>query len=138
MALWNWTWDQNPWGELHAAEHHLQHHLGWDRQAFPALNVYESGEAYGVEAEVPGVAPEDLELTVEGNVLTISGTRKPDDGKGVYHRRELAAGRFSRTVSFPVSLDSGHVEAQCVDGVLTARIAKAPEARARKIAVKPA
>lgn len=134
MALWNWAWDLDPWSELREAARPL----GWERRLFPAVNVYESGEAYGLEAEVPGVAPEDLELTVEGKVLTISGARKPDEVKGSYHRRELVTGRFSRSLSFPVALDSGHVEAQCVDGVLTARIAKAPEARARKIAVKPA
>jgi len=134
MALWNWAWDLDPWSELREATRPL----GWARRGFPAVNVYESGEAYGLEAEVPGVAPEDLDLTVEGNVLTISGTRKPDEFKGAFHRRELVTGRFSRSLSFPVALDSEHVEAQCVDGVLTARIAKAPEARARKIAVKPA
>jgi len=134
MALWNWATDWDPWSALRLAARGP----GWERQAFPAINVYESGEAFGVEAEVPGVAPEDLDLTVEGNVLTISGVRKADEFKGTFHRRERPAGRFSRSLSFNVPLDGGHVEAQCTDGVLVARIAKAPEAKARKIAVKSA
>ncbi|HOX06280.1 MAG TPA: Hsp20/alpha crystallin family protein [Planctomycetota bacterium] len=127
MALWNLAWDWDPWATLRTAAR---------TQAFPPVNVYESGEAYGIEAEVPGVAPEDLELTVEGNVVTIAGQRRPDEVRGAFHRRERLAGRFARSLRFPVQLDSSHVEAQCVDGMLTARIAKAPEARARRIAVK--
>lgn len=133
MAILGWDWD--PWRALRSIEGDLR---GWrSATAFPAVNVYESPEAYGLEAELPGVAAQDLELTVEGDVVTISGARKGEELKGAaYHRQERPVGRFARSLRLPARLDAEHVEAHYENGVLTARIAKAPEARARRIAVK--
>jgi HSP20 family protein len=89
-----------------------------------------------LEAEIPGGASDKLELTVEGNTLTLSGELGFAEGKSQYHRRERPVGRFARAIRFPLGLDPAGVEAHYSDGILTVRLAKAPEAKARKIAVR--
>lgn len=130
MAALRWGWGWDPWREFRDL-------LAGDGGARrPAANVYESGDAYGLEFEVPGVAPEDLELTVEGDTVTLGGTRKSEGDGGTYHRRERPTGRFGRSIRLPSRLDAGKTEAHYADGVLLVRVVKAAEARARKIAVK--
>lgn len=104
---------------------------------FPALNVWEDSDALYAEAEIPGVAPADLEVYAVGDELTIRGTRKPREGENVaYHRRERGTGEFTRVVTLPVSVDPDRVKAVLKDGVLTVTLPKADEARPRRIAVK--
>jgi HSP20 family protein len=106
---------------------------------FPALNVVEEKETFRVEAELPGMALEDLEILVKGNELTISGTRKPGveaEEKAVYHRQERGTGGFSRTIRLPVEVDPDHADAKLQHGVLTLTLPKVAEARPRKIEIK--
>lgn len=105
---------------------------------FPALNVIEEGDNIIVQAELPGVKPEDLEILVEGNTLTLSGERKTDgfgDGKASYHRRERAAGRFRKALTLPVEINPEGVQAKCEHGVLRLVLPKAEHAKPRKIQV---
>jgi len=105
---------------------------------FPLMNVTEDKDHYYVRAELPGLKADDLELSVTGDTLSISGERKipAEDEKAQYHRRERDAGRFSRIVSLPAQLDTGKAEATCTDGLLTVVLPKAEEAKPRQISVK--
>jgi len=105
---------------------------------FPLMNVTEDKDNYYVRAELPGLRADDLELSVTGDTLSISGERKipAEDEKAQYHRRERDAGRFSRIVTLPAQLNTSQVEARCTDGVLTVVLPKAEEAKPRQIAVK--
>jgi len=105
--------------------------------AFPAVNVWEGGDYLCAEAEVPGVTQDNLDILVVGNELTIKGRRPAPEEKDVaYHRRERGTGDFVRVISLPVEIEADKVEATLKDGVLTLKLPKAAEARARKISVK--
>ena len=105
--------------------------------AFPALNVWDDGDALFVEAELPGVAQDDLEIYAVGNELTIKGRRvSPRDEKRTFHRQERGMGEFVRVVTLPVDVNSEAVEATLERGVLSLRLPKAESAKRRKITVK--
>lgn len=105
--------------------------------AYPAVNLYETDEAYMLVAELPGLAPEDVSISLEGSTVTLAGERKaePEDGASV-HRRERPSGAFRRAFDLPVAIDGERVEAVHRNGVLTLRLPKAPEHRPRQITVK--
>lgn len=105
---------------------------------FPPLNVSEDSEKLYVSSELPGIEPDDIEIHVEGDTLTLRGERKvPEAGEGVnYHRREREGGRFRRIVTLPVRIDPNGVEAAFKNGVLNIVLPKAAEARARQIKVR--
>lgn len=104
---------------------------------FPLVNFSEDQSHVYVEALVPGVAPEDTDLTVLRNTLTISGERKPfAEEKGqIVHRSELGSGRFSRTLELPVDIDPDKVSAEYRDGILRVTLAKAEHAKPKKIEI---
>lgn len=104
---------------------------------FPLVNFSEDQSNVYVEALVPGVAPEDTDLTVLRNTITISGERKPfAEEKGqIVHRSELGSGRFSRTLELPVDIDPDKVSAEYRDGILRVTLAKAEHAKPKKIEI---
>ncbi len=106
--------------------------------AFPPVNVWETDEAVFVEAELPGLKREQLELFVsEGNQLTLKGEFKHDlPEKGVWHRQERAPGKFQRVLTLPVAVDADKVEAAFDNGVLLVKLPRAEEAKPRRIDVK--
>ena len=105
---------------------------------FPLVNVTEDPDNYYVRAELPGVKTDELDISVTGETLTLSGERKlPEESeKASYHRREREAGSFSRVVSLPTRLDVDKVKALAEDGVLTVVLPKAESAKPRQITVK--
>ena len=105
--------------------------------SFP-INLYVGDEELVLTAEMPGVAPQAMELTVEDGVLTLSFERKPDElSQGTaYHRRERAYGRFSRSLELPVRVDADKVEARADNGVLQVRLPRLAEDKPRKITIK--
>ena len=105
---------------------------------FPLMNVTEDKDNCYVRAELPGLKADELEISVTGDTLSISGERKlpVEDEKARYHRREREAGRFSRIVSLPTQVETDKVEARCTDGVLTVILPKAETAKPKQIAVK--
>ena len=106
--------------------------------AYPPLNVWETPEAFHLEAELPGMKQEDLHIAVTNrNTLTLSGERKLDESlKGSWHRRERGFGRFQRVLTLPAPVDAERVEARLENGVLLLTLPKAEEARPRRIEVK--
>jgi HSP20 family protein len=105
---------------------------------FPPLNVSEDPNGLYVRTELPGVKSEDIEISIEGDNLTLRGERKlPETKTGVsYHRREREAGRFRRVISLNVKIDPDGVKAHFKNGVLEVVLPKAEELKPRQIAVK--
>lgn len=104
----------------------------------PPIDVAETPETVIVKADVPGVRPEEIEISVDNNVLTIKGEKREEKtgGKGSVHWVERRSGTFLRSVTLPTGVDAEHVSAESKDGVLTVTLPKRAEARARKIEVK--
>ena len=103
----------------------------------PLVDIIENDHAYEVKAELPGIAKEDVQLTVENNVLTLSGERKfeKDVNQENCHRIERSYGAFSRSFTLPSRVDAEKVEARYENGVLTVVVPKAVEARPKKITI---
>lgn len=111
---------------------HVSQAAGW-----PSVNMYDAGSTLKVTAEVPGLTEKDLAITVNQNVLTLSGERKADAPEGYsIHRQERAPYRFSRSFSLPVRVNGEKTSATLKNGILTITLEKAPEAQPRQIAVK--
>ncbi|HXG12617.1 MAG TPA: Hsp20/alpha crystallin family protein [Gemmataceae bacterium] len=106
--------------------------------SYPPLNVWEENENVFVEAELPGLNLNDLEIYVTGgNQLTIKGERKqPEVPKAVWHRQERGFGTFSRSLTLPFPVDPDKVDARFENGVLLIKLAKHESAKPRKISVK--
>ena len=105
---------------------------GW----VPAVDVEEQDDAYVVEAEVPGVKREDVNIELVGNELAITGDIKEKERKGVLRRRTRRVGRFEFRVTLPNQVDPEKIEAELTDGVLTVHVPKAERAQRRQIEVK--
>lgn len=104
----------------------------------PLVDVSEDEKGYVIKAELPEIKREDVRVTLENGVLTLSGERKFEkEEKGRrYHRVERAYGTFTRSFTMPEDAESDHVTADFRDGVLNVRIAKSEKARPRSIEVK--
>lgn len=105
---------------------------------FPAINIWQDENQMLLEAELPGMKLEDLEIYVDGdNRLTIKGHRKFADLKsGTWHRRERMNGEFRRTIELPQQVDPNKVEASLKNGILTVNLPKRDEVKPRKIEVR--
>ena len=105
---------------------------------FPLINVTEDKNSYYVRAELPGFKADELDISVTGETLSISGERKLPVGEenAQYHRREREAGKFSRIISLPSQVNTAKVEARCADGIIIVVLPKAEEAKPKQIAVK--
>lgn len=106
----------------------------------PVVDVSETAKEIVVKAELPGMDPKDIDLSIRGNILTVAGERKQEkEEKGEnFHRVERTYGSFSRSVRLPAEVDPGKVDATYKDGVLKITLRKTKEAAAKKIEVKPA
>lgn len=104
----------------------------------PAVDIFERGEDLILRAEVPGVAKEDIDLHIEGNVLTVRGQRVRDTEvrEESYHRVERSYGSFSRSFTLPSTVDATRIVASSKDGVLEVVLPKADEAKPKRIEVK--
>jgi HSP20 family protein len=103
----------------------------------PKTDVYEEDDKILLEMEAPGLREEDINLTIEGNTLTISGERKQNEErkKGRYQRFERYYGSFSRTFTLPATVDPNSIRAEYEHGVLHVSMSKKAEARPRRIKV---
>jgi HSP20 family protein len=104
----------------------------------PALDVAETPESFVVKAEVPGIDPKEIDISVTGNTLTLKGEKqeeKEEKGKN-WRRVERSYGSFHRSVTLPVAIKAEKIEAESKDGVLTITLPKSVEALPKKIAVK--
>jgi HSP20 family protein len=107
---------------------------GW----FAPASLWEEGDSFFVEAEMPGVASDQLELTLEKNVLRIAAERKSPEGERTYLHNERVYGRIERSVTLPETVDSDSIEAQLKDGILLVKLHKRPESLPKRIEIKTA
>jgi HSP20 family protein len=112
----------------------------WQPGVYPLLNISEDKDNVYVRAELPGIKPETLDITVHEGNLSLRGERQiPTEEKEVnYHRRERESGFFRRTLRLPIPIDPNKVDASYKDGVLTITLAKPEEIKPRTIQVKVA
>ena len=104
---------------------------------FPPMNVSEDRDHYYVRALIPGIDAAQLNVSVVNPTLAVSGTRESPLEEGVsYHRKERAAGGFSRSVTLPASIEGTRVAAKYVDGVLTLTLPKSDAAKPRRVTVE--
>lgn len=106
----------------------------------PAVDISETPKEYVVKAELPGLKKEEVKVTLNNGVLTLSGERKSEkeqkDEK--FHRVERSYGSFTRSFSLPEDIVSEGVTAECKDGVVTVRVARSEVPKSRSIEVKVA
>jgi HSP20 family protein len=105
---------------------------------FPPMNVTQDEDNFYLRAEVPGVKPNELSISVMRNRVSLAGKRElqREDELVSYHRKERAEGSFNRTVTLPMEVEAERVEAKYADGILTITLPKAEEAKPRQIAVR--
>jgi HSP20 family protein len=104
------------------------------------IDVHENADEIVVTASLPGVKPEDVEMTITGQALTLKGEFKADEkvDRGDYLYRERRFGHFNRSIQLPVRVEGDRAEASFDNGVLTLRIPKSEEVKPRQIQIKPA
>jgi HSP20 family protein len=106
----------------------------------PALDAWETENAFIVQLDLPGIAPEQVDITFDRNTLTVSGTRSgtieaPEKGELRVFFAERATGAFTRSLRFPQYVEGGRIDAGYANGVLTITVPKAEAAKPRKIGI---
>ncbi len=106
---------------------------------YPPVNLFESKEGYVLTAELPGVAPESVDVSIEGSTVTLSGERKIEYAAGegtAVHRRERQSGTFRRAFELPTEIDIDVAKATHKNGVLTLNLPKSPASKPRQITIE--
>jgi len=104
----------------------------------PPLDIYETGDRFVVNVELPGIEPDSVDVSVEDSVLTIHGERSFYDevDEESFHRVERRYGQFARSITLPQTTDAERIEASFDRGVLTITVPKVEQAKPKKIQVK--
>lgn len=109
------------------------------RGVYPPVNLQETDEGFVLTAEIPGIAPEEIDVSIEGSTVTLSGERKIEYAVGegtAVHRRERQSGNFRRAFELPTEIDLDAAKATHKNGVLTLRLPKSPASKPRQIAIE--
>jgi HSP20 family protein len=109
-----------------------------ERVVWPAIDISEDANAITVKAEIPGCKAEDVDISVQGNTLTISGEKKHEEEKKEkgYYYAERSYGSFRRDLTLGSEVDASKIDAACKDGILTITLPKSERAKAIKVKVK--
>jgi HSP20 family protein len=112
------------------------------RRALP-LDIYATGDEIVMIAAIPGITPEDIDVTIDKGTVTLHGTtpnvaRSEEASEATWYLHELPHGNFSRSVTLPVEVDANAAEATFEHGILRLRLPKAEAAKPRRIEVRPA
>jgi HSP20 family protein len=110
----------------------LQETAGWS----PPVDIEEQDDAYVLEAELPGVRRENIDIELVGTELAITGELKEKERTGVVRRRTRRTGHFDYRVTLPDQVDAEQIDAALDEGVLTVRVPKSERAQRRKVAIK--
>jgi len=146
------TWPRNPWSifdELESLQADMNRMLGargarrgraWRRTPdYPLMNVWSSPDGIVIDAELPGVDPKDVDISVNGDELTVRGKVGSEAAEGVtVHRRERPLGDFVRTVRLPFRAETQSVAARYKNGVLRITVPRSEEEKPKKIAIEAA
>lgn len=140
MTTYGQAWfEADPALEVRKLEREMRHLLNSYLRTgtgFPAVNVWNNAEQAVVEAEIPGVDPAKIGISVEGERLTLTGERpEPERNEGEFHRRERVTGTFSRVIRLPYEIEGGRVTASAKNGVLTVTLPRRESTKPRKITV---
>jgi HSP20 family protein len=147
MAVIRWE----PIGELHSIQNEMNRLFNTfieaptqsnrpdalQRRWMPPMDLVETAEDFVLRADLPGLSDDDVDISLEDNVLTISGERKAkhDEHNEGYYRIERASGTFSRSLTLPEGVDPSAVRASFDRGVLEVRIPKPEQRKPRKVAI---
>lgn len=130
----------DPFLEMRRMQQEMNQRLGGltagAAQEYPPINLWLGENSVAVTAELPGIAPDDVDLTMRENTLTLKGERKSRDETSVWHRRERPNGRFSRTIQLPFRVDPEQVEARYANGLLEVELHRPEADQPRKIQIK--
>lgn len=143
MARISRVWD--PWRELDQLRREVNRVFSdWPRLTFgaeteyPAVNAWHNAHQLVLTAEIPGLDPEQLDVSVTANTVTLQGERQPDvlkEGE-TYYRRERQSSSFSRTIELPFEVDPQRTEAAYERGVLRLTLQRPEEQKPRRIAIQ--
>lgn len=140
---WNAQRAWSPINELRCLQREMNRLFdGYEPQTvmsrFPALNVWGNAENVVVTAEIPGMEPDELEINVMNNQLTLKGERKADKPteEAVCHRSEREVGKFVRTMHLPFAVENDKVSAKYENGVLTVVMPRHEATKPRRIEIK--
>jgi HSP20 family protein len=108
-----------------------------ERDWYPAVDIREEADRFVLVADIPGVARDNVDITLDKGILTIQGVRRATHGEEdrEYRRRERIHGNFMRQFTLPETVDAEHISATVTDGVLEIAIAKAQKQQPQKISV---
>lgn len=112
--------------------------LGGARDGWvPAVDVRETDDSFVFTAELPGLTKKDVSITLEDNVLTLTGERQfeKEEGKNEFRRIERSYGRFTRSFTLPNDVDNDNVQANYADGLLTVTVPKTEKSKPRQIEI---
>jgi HSP20 family protein len=147
MAIFRWLGENDYFSPLQRMQREMNNLLSAQRPGqgltqrpgvYPALNIYDDGESFIVWAEVPGMEPKSIDITVTGDTLKLTGERTlPELAEGAsYHRRERDFGHFSRALTLPEQVDNSKVVASYKNGILEILLPRAEQVKQRKIEIK--
>lgn len=110
---------------------------GWS-MASPAIDMYQTDNEVVVKASIPGIKPEEVQINITGDVLTLKGEMKQEDERKerAWHIREQRAGSFERSIALPTAVKTDQAEAVFENGILTVTLPKADEVKPRTINIK--
>ncbi len=135
---------RNPFQELERMRQNMDQLMGStpfatsrNANVFPPVNVSEDQDNFYLQAELPGVSPNDLDLQADAKSVAISGKRNAasEDGDFKYHRRERSAGQFSRMIALSGEIESEKVTAKLENGILLLTLPKAEAVKPRQITI---
>ncbi len=143
MAVVRW----DPWGELAALQRDVNELFGRSLTSgtprtrgqglVPLIDAFQTQDGLVVRVELPGMAPEDVDVSVQDGVLTISGERAPDQNIAdeAWIRRERPVGQFQRSFSLPEGVDAEQIQASFEHGLLELRVPHPPERKPHRVQV---
>jgi HSP20 family protein len=110
---------------------------GWSGASRVPLELYETEDEYVAKLAVPGLKPDNFEITMQQNVLSIRGHIQAEQQQGIrYHVQEQHFGDFNRIIHFPTAVNAEKIQASLADGIMTIRVPKAEAAKPKRITVK--
>ena len=144
MSFVRWFGDNDPWKRMEQFRREIDKLSAqmWSpstphRGIYPPMNIYEDGDGFLVRAELAGVDPNSIDITVNADTLTVSGERKsPLEAEGnCFHRRERKYGKFQRAFTLTEQVDSENVSATNRNGILEIRMPRSEKSKARKVQI---
>ena len=142
MRIVRWNPRVNRMRSFNEFDRFMDRQMDWPRRYSSLfgfeVDVIENDDSFVVKASVPGINPDDVEITFEDNMLTIKGEilEEEDKEEENYHIRERRSGKFGRSFRFPVDVNADAVEATYANGVLTLNVPKVEEVKPKRIEVK--